>query len=198
MNSPEKQPESEAINTPPPAFEPMMRSPHTEDMIDHYWGSINYIFGLIKASEIKAGLILSFYGILLNFIYQKIELESYGFAINISLYILIGLWFLCLALSIYFCIRCFMPKIEGTYEKNVFFFRDVITKFGSIKEFSKTFYKISLNEEELFDQMGQQIFVISKIAAVKFKYVNKALRFLALGLMLLLILIVYFAILVIK
>lgn len=29
-----------------------IRSPHTEDMVDHYWGSINYIFGLIKASEI--------------------------------------------------------------------------------------------------------------------------------------------------
>lgn len=198
MSKTEKPTENEEIKTPPEAFEQMIRSPHTEDMIDHYWGSINYIFGLIKASEIKAGLILSFYGILLNFIYQKIELESYGFAINISLYILIALWFLCLALSIYFCIRCFMPKIEGTYEKNIFFFRDVITKYGSIKEFSKTFYKISLNEEELFDQMGQQIFVISKIAAVKFKYVNKALRFLALGLLLLLILVVYFAILIIQ
>lgn len=198
MSKTEKPTENEEVKTPPAAFEQMIRSPHTEDMIDHYWGSINYIFGLIKASEIKAGLILSFYGILLNFIYQKIELESYGFAINISLYILIALWFLCLALSIYFCIRCFMPKIEGTYEKNIFFFRDVITKYGSIKEFSKTFYKISLNEEELFDQMGQQIFVISKIAAVKFKYVNKALRFLALGLLLLLILVVYFAILIIQ
>jgi hypothetical protein len=197
MSNTEKPTENEA-KTPPPAFEHMIRSPHTEDMIDHYWGSINYIFGLIKASEIKAGLILSFYGILLNFIYQKIEFESDGAVISISLYFLIGLWFVCLAMSIYYCIRCFMPKIEGTYEKNIFFFRDVITKFGNIKEFSKTFYKISLNEEELFDHMGQQIFIISKIAAAKFKYVNMALRFLALGLFLLLILVVYFTILIIK
>ena len=28
-------------------------------LIDHYWGSINYVFELNKSSEIKAGLILS-------------------------------------------------------------------------------------------------------------------------------------------
>ena len=39
------------------------KNKHTNDLVDHYWGAINYIFGLIKASEIKAGLILSFYGL---------------------------------------------------------------------------------------------------------------------------------------
>lgn len=169
----------------------MPRSPHTEDMVDHYWGSINYIFSLIKASEIKAGLILSFYGILLNFIYQKIEITLEGFQDNILLYLLLILWFGCTSYSIYCCVRCFMPKIEATYDKNIFFFRDVITKFGSINEFSKTFFKISLNEEELFDHMGQQIFIISKIATVKFKFVNRALRFLGFGLALLLLIVIY-------
>ncbi len=169
----------------------VIRSPHTEDMVDHYWGSINYIFSLIKASEIKAGLILSFYGILLNFIYQKIEITLNDFQDNILLYLLLLLWFACTAYSIYCCVRCFMPKIEATYDKNIFFFRDVITKFGSINEFSKTFFKISLNEEELFDHMGQQIYIISKIAAVKFKYVNRALRFLGFGLALLLSIVIY-------
>lgn len=169
----------------------MPRSPHTEDMVDHYWGSINYIFSLIKASEIKAGLILSFYGILLNFIYQKIEITLDGFQDNIQLYILLMIWFFCTAYSIYCCVRCFMPKIEATYDKNIFFFRDVISKFGTIKEFSKTFFEISLDEGELFDHMGQQIYIISKIAAVKFKFVNRALRFLGFGLALLLIIVLY-------
>ncbi len=43
---------------------------HAEELVDHYWGSINYVLGLIRASEVKAGLILTFYGILLNFIFQ--------------------------------------------------------------------------------------------------------------------------------
>ena len=117
---------------------------------------------------------------------------------EILIYIILGLWFICTATSIYFSIRCFMPRLEGNYDKNVFYFGDVITKFGSIKEFSKTFYNISLNEEELFDQLGQQIFIISKIAALKFKYVNRSLRFLALSLLIFLVLSIFYAVITIS
>jgi len=167
------------------------RPSHAEELVDHYWGSINYVFELIKASEIKAGLILSFYGILLNFIYQNIGAVFVQASKDITLYILMGVWFAATVVSIYFSIRCFMPRIEAKYDKNMFFFGDVVTKFGSIKEFSRTFYKISLDEEELFHQLGQQIFIISKIAAYKFRNVNRSLRLLALSLLLLLIVVVY-------
>lgn len=171
-----------------------VRNAHLEDMVDHYWGSMNYIFSLIKASEIKAGLILSFYGIIFNLIFLKIAGVLGGIKYDIPLYILLFLWLGCTAFSIYCCVRCFMPKIETTYDKNIFFFKDVISKFGDVKEFSKTFYNISLDEEELFDQMGQQIFVISKIAAAKFKFVNRAIRFLGIGLGLLFITVIYYVV----
>ncbi len=166
---------------------PTTISSHTEELVDHYWGSINYISSLIRASEIKAGLILSFYGILFNIIYQNL-----GFVIELGskyffLYVLLGLYFIFTTASIYFSIRCFMPHIEGKYEKNMFFFGDVITKFGNIKEFAKTFYKVSLSEVELFDQLGQQIYINSKIAALKFKNVNRSIFLLAIGLILLFI-----------
>ena len=166
-----------------------IKNKHTDDLIDHYWGSISYVSGLIKSSEIKAGLILSFYGILLNFAYSYLEMVL-NFAKNaIFLYVLLGLWFIAIVVSIYYSVRCFMPRIEGEYEKNIFFFGDVISKFGNVKEFAKTFHTISSDEDQLFDQLGQQIFIISKIASVKFSYVNKALRFLAIGLLLLLVII---------
>ncbi len=171
---------------------------HAEELVDHYWGSINYVLGLIRASEVKAGLILTFYGILLNFIFQKIEMVLTEGVGHITLYVILVFWFIATVVSIYFSIRCFMPRIEGKYEKNVFFFGDIISKFGTIKEFSKTFYKISLQEEELFDQLGQQIFIISKIADQKFKYVNSSLRFLAIGLALFFAVVVYYTIILIK
>jgi len=174
------------------SIKPSIKSAHAEELVDHYWGSINYVTGLVKASEIKAGLILSFYGILLNLIYQSVAMFLTGVPNEIFLYILFGLWFVCTVISIYFSIRCFIPKIEAKFDKNVFFFEDVISKFGTVQEFSKTFYEISLNEEELFLQMGQQIFVISKIAAFKFKNVNRSILFLALGLLLLLAITVYY------
>jgi hypothetical protein len=171
-----------------------IKNKHTDDLVDHYWGSINYVTGLIKASELKAGLILSFYGILLNFIYQGATAVEKNAPNEVVLYILLGLWFCCTVVSIYFSIRCFIPRIEAKYEKNIFFFRDVISKFGTINEFSKTFYSISRDEDQLFDHLGQQVFIISKIATIKFKNVQRSLKFLALGLLLLLLTIIYYVI----
>jgi len=160
---------------------------HAEDMVDHYWGSMNHVQGLIKASELKAGLILSFYGILLNFVYQSYNsLVSDGGGGPVIL-ILLGLWFLSTALSIYFCFKCFIPRIEGSYDDNIFFFQDVISKFGDIKSFSRTFHEVSKDEVQVFSQMGEQIYIVSKIAAWKFKNVQRAIRFLAGGLMILLV-----------
>jgi len=157
-------------------------SSHTEELVDHYWGSINYVFSLIKATEIKAGLILSFYGILLNVIYGNIVTVLQKDDNTWLLYSLIIAWVICTIISIYYCIRCFIPKIEDKYDRNIFFFGDIISKFGTIREFSQTFYNISLTEEELFDHLGQQIFINSKISAYKFRCVNYAIRFLAIGL----------------
>lgn len=168
---------------------------YTDELVDHYWGSMNYVFSLIKASEVKAGLILSFYGILLNLIYQNIAAILYDEAINPLLITMIGVWIVCTIISIYYSIRCFIPKIEGKYDKNIFFFGDIISKFGTIHEFSQTFYEISLKEEELFDHLGQQIYIISKISAFKFRCVSKAIRFLAVGLLVLFMAISYYTVL---
>ncbi len=173
---------------------PHLKNKHTDDLIDHYWGSISYVSSLIKASEIKAGLILSFYGILLNFVYQNISLVLDHFEDNTIIFILLAVWFCCAVVSIYFSIRCFMPRIESKYDKNIFFFGDVISKFGDIKEFSRTFFNISLDEEKLFDQLGQQIFINAKIANLKFQNVQRALKFLAFQFLLLLVIVIYYII----
>ena len=170
---------------------PQKPGAHTEELVDHYWGSINYVSSLIRASEIKAGLILSFYGILFNLIYQNLEFVMEQAAVFPFLYVLLVLWFLFTAASIFFSIRCFMPRIEAKFDKNIFFFGDVISKYGNIKEFSKTFYRISLDEIELFDQLGQQIYINSKIAALKFKNVNRSIFLLALGLLILFLITFY-------
>jgi len=165
---------------------------HAEELVDHYWGTINYVSGLIKASELKAGLILSFYGIILNFIYQSAEPVMHSVSNATLFYVLLGLWFVATTISIFYSVRCFIPKLEGNYSDNVFYFGDVITKFGSIKEFSKKFYDVSINEREVFEQLGEQIYINSKISAWKFRNVQRSIRFLALSLVLLLAIAVYY------
>ena len=86
--------------------------------------------------------------------------------------------------------RCFIPRLEVKYDKNIFFFRDVVSKFGNINEFSKTFFDVSVDEDKIFLQLGHQIYINSKIATMKFKDVNRSIRFLAIGIFLLLILVV--------
>lgn len=169
--------------------------PHTADLIDHYWGSINNLTGLVKASELKAGLILSFYGILLNLIYQSIAPAIDVTRCDALMYILIAAWIIAATLSVFYCVRCFIPKMEASYDDNVFFFGDVITKFGSIKDFAKTFYEISLDKDRLFLQMGEQIFILSKIANWKFKNVKKSIKYLAVSLVVLFLAAVYYGVL---
>lgn len=168
-----------------------IKNKHTDDLVDHYWGSINYVYGLIKSSELKAGLILSFYGILFNFIYRGTSFLTNKPGNNIFIYIILGLWLCSTGLSIYYSVRCFIPRIERKFNKNVFFFGDIISKFGEVREFSRTFYEISINEERLFQQLGQQIFVLSKIASIKFKNVRRSLKMLGAALLFLLLLILY-------
>lgn len=175
---------------------PPVRSKHTDDLVDHYWGSITYVTGLIKASELKAGLILSFYGILLNFIIPSTGALLADAGNATALYWLMGAWVCITAVSVFFCVRCFIPKIEGKFSPNVFFFGDVISKFGDVRQFSQTFYRVSIHETELFEQLGEQIFIISKIASWKFSNVRLAIRFLALGLALLFATGTYYVILV--
>lgn len=172
-----------------PAEQP--RSSHIEDMVDHYWFSINYVASLIKSSELKAGLILSFYGIVLNFVYQNIEIFNADVAYPYVSNALLTLWIICILVSIFFSVRCFIPKIEDKFESNIFFFKDVISKYGDAKAFSKTFYEISIDEVAVFHQLGQQVYVNSKIADWKFKNVNKSIRLLALGLGIFLLLIIF-------
>lgn len=171
---------------------------HTEELVDHYWGTMGYLTDLIKASELKAGLILSFYGILLNLLYQGAQDFLNALSRDIFLYILIGSWICCTATSIFFAVRCFIPKIEGKFSKNMFFFKDIITKFGDIKEFSKTFLTMSKDEEALFSQLGEQIFIIAKISDWKFNNVKRAIRLLAIGLILLFAIGFYHTIFVLK
>ncbi|MEE9431047.1 MAG: Pycsar system effector family protein, partial [Melioribacteraceae bacterium] len=129
-----------------------------------------------------------------NFIYQSVETLFNDGTNSMILYILVGTWFCCTAISVFYCVRCFIPKIEGKFDKNILFFEDVITKFGTVKEFANTFYEISKDDNQLFKQMGEQIFIISKIASWKFKNVRIAIRFLAINLSLLLVVACYYSI----
>ena len=72
-----------------------------------------------------------------------------------------------------------MPRLELKFNKNVFFFRDAARSYGGIEQYTKELLKVYLNEEELFRQLSEQIYIESKIIDEKFKNVQKSIKFLA-------------------
>ncbi len=147
-----------------------------DEKINVYWEGIKYISGLNRSSEIKAGLIISFYGLLIGVVFQlAIEVGS-DFSFNYLLIIASIIFLIFVSRSIYFSFKCFLPQIETNFDSNVFFFHDAVTKYGSISDYSRHLINLLEDEERLYEQLGEQIFVNSLIASKKFKDVNKSVK----------------------
>ena len=164
------------------------------DSVDNYWYLIMYLRDLIKASEIKAGLVLSFYGLLMNVFFQFYEHLIELAASDFLTYGFMGLWFVFTVTSIYFSFRCFMPHIETKFDKSVFFFGDIISSYGPIKDYVKELEQVNTHRRPLFDQLGEQVYINAKITAAKFKNVNLSVRYLAFNIGLMFVYIFYYAI----
>lgn len=147
-----------------------------EEKLMVYWETIEYIVGLNRSSEIKAGLIISFYGLLLGVILQMVTTLETSFRLSFFLIAVLVVFVFFVCRSIYFSFRCFLPQIETKFDKNMFFFHDVITHYGDIKSFSNRFLKLLEDDGELYSHLGQQIYVNSLIASKKFSDVNNSVR----------------------
>jgi len=164
------------------------------DPVDNYWYLINYLRDLIKASEIKAGLVLSFYGLLFNFFFQFSDHLFESADNDPVVYGFMALWFLFSVVSIFYSFKCFMPQIEDKFDKSVFFFGDIINSYGDVKEYVKELEKVSTRSRPLYDQLGEQVFVNAKITSGKFGNVNQSIKYLSYNIGLLFVFILYYAV----
>ena len=84
--------------------------------------------------------------------------------------------------------------MELKYDKNVFFFRDAAYRFGNIKEYTEKLMQVCETEEEIIMQLSQQIHVESKIVNQKFKSVQRAISFFAIGFIFVILILVFWII----
>ncbi|MCF6224659.1 MAG: DUF5706 domain-containing protein [Flavobacteriaceae bacterium] len=148
---------------------------------NNYWEQLERLEKLIRASELKAGIIFSLHSLVLGLFADRIEYFHELFNTSIAFTILIAIWILLALISIFYAFKCFMPRMELKFKKNVFFFRDASQSFGNIEEFSKKLIKICMNEKELVLQLSHQIFIESKIIDNKFKSVQNSIKYFALS-----------------
>lgn len=160
----------------------------------NYWEQIEHLDRLIRAAELKAGLIFSFHSLFISIVIDKVDgvtafMDQGYFQIG-----LVMVWFVLVLLSLFFALNCFRPQMEMNFDKNAFFFMDANRKFGDIKGFKEAFRKINQHPEELYGQLAEQIYIHSKIIDYKFGTVQKSLKFLSISFLWLLILIIFYLI----
>lgn len=144
---------------------------------NNFWEQLERLEKLIRASELKAGVIFSFHSLILGLFADRLEQFNQVFEGKPLLIILLVLWIFSVLISIFFCFKCFRPRIEARYNKNVFFFRNAVNDFGTIEEYTKKLIEVIGSEEELHKQLSEQIHVESKIIDQKFKSVNMSIKF---------------------
>ncbi len=148
---------------------------------NNYWMQLERLERLIRASELKAGIIFSFHSLLLGLFFDRLEQLHVSFENSTLFVVLVCLWLLAVLISIYFAIQCFIPRMELKYDKNVFFFSDAVRKFGNIEAYSNKLMEVCEDNNKLFLQLSHQIHIESKIVDQKFKSVKNAMKYLAIS-----------------
>ncbi len=157
---------------------------------NNYWEQLERLEKLIRASELKAGIIFSFHGLVLGVFFDRLEELKPLFQEGALFIVLASFWMITAMISIFFCFKCFKPQISKKYEKNVLFFRDAVYAFGSIEKYSKKVIEIFGKDEEFYTQLSQQIYIESKIIDQKFKNVENAIKYFALSFIFIVIIVV--------
>ena len=151
---------------------------HKQDT-NNYWEQLERLEKLIRASELKAGIIFSFHSLILGLFLDRLDNFKHIFEGSTLLIYFALCWILLVLVSIFFCFKCFHPKMELKYKKNVFFFRDAAFRFGDINQYAKKLMHVCQTEEEIIEQLSHQIHIESKIVDQKFRSVQKAIAFFA-------------------
>ncbi|MCA0153068.1 Pycsar system effector family protein [Winogradskyella vincentii] len=161
---------------------------------NNYWEQLERLEKLIKNSEFKAGVVFSFHSLILGLFIDRLNEFKDILVEDIFLLIVTICWIILVSISVFYCFRCFKPAMEMNYDRNVFFFMDVINRFENVDEFTKEIIKVCGSKDELYQKLAEQIHAESKIIDAKFKNVQKSILFFTISVIFALIFALYLAI----
>ncbi|SDG64757.1 Pycsar system effector family protein [Psychroflexus sediminis] len=148
---------------------------------NNYWEQLERLEKLIKASELKAGILFSFHSLILGLFVDRISNFERILTENPVFMVFALLWVACVIISIYYCFKCFQPNMQMKYDTNVFFFRDAAHAFKDPEEFVEEITAVCETNEEIVKQLSHQIHAESVIIDKKFYNIKKAIRFFVLS-----------------
>ena len=151
------------------------------DYIQTYWFLIEYNVEHIRHSEIKASIIITVYGIVFGVVYDlagPFQLDNPDNLSMYFIYLLVGIFIILSIISILYCFKTLIPRINKKLQKSVFFFHDIKHHYKSPDIYSKELNKVMLNDNKLRDLLAEQVYINGEIGSVKYSNVAKAINFL--------------------
>ncbi|WP_299116903.1 Pycsar system effector family protein [uncultured Winogradskyella sp.] len=142
---------------------------------NNYWEQLERLEKLIRASELKAGVLFSFHSLILGLFADRLDTFKDVFVSHTFMIILLVCWLLLVGISIFYCFRCFRPSMDLSYKKNVFFFRDAANMYTNTEDYTEELIRICGSEKELYQKLAEQIHAESKIIDRKFLNVRRSI-----------------------
>lgn len=152
---------------------------------DNYWNILSHNHEMIRFSELKAGFIISVYGIVFSLLLGRVE-QIKDLLMGNPVLLIVGLLFFATTLvSFAYSFRCFIPRFENKNPTSIIYFGDIVNDFENYHAYFD-FVEKNLQDEEAFSlQLAEQIHTNAAIATKKFKAVTKSIRFLLMALLIL-------------
>lgn len=161
---------------------------------EEYWKILNSINEWIKFSDIKAGAILSIYGVLLTVIYSN---AKQVFELLNSNNCILTLAIIAIITSIVSVILSFLtlnPTLKNENPHSIIFFGHVQEKFDEYKKYNEYAVEVIESKDRYRNQLSEQVVINSKICWRKFKLISWSIRFFMATISILLIIIVIYLI----
>jgi hypothetical protein len=152
---------------------------------ENYWNILRQNHEMIRFSELKAGFIISVYGIVFSLLLGRAE-QIKDLLLGNPVMLIVGiLFFAATVISFGYSLRCFIPRFENKNPTSIIYFGDIVNDFDDYHAYFD-FVEKNLQDEEAFSlQLAEQIHTNAGIATKKFRAVTKSIRFLLLALLIL-------------
>jgi hypothetical protein len=162
----------------------------TFEKYEQYWHILKNNQEMIRFSEVKAGLVISIYGILFSVLLNSTsgireQMADWPWYLYLFVILFIGITLY----SLYFAFKCFRPRFENKNPTSVIYFGDIVSDFPEYKSYHAFLENMVNNEAEMSLQLAEQIHTNSSIANRKFQAVSKSIKFLLAAVFLLIMLV---------
>jgi hypothetical protein len=162
----------------------------TFEKYEQYWHILHNSQEMIRFPEVKAGLVISVYGILFSVMLNSstwIRESMDGWPVVV--FVIIGFFVTATLISLYFAFKCFRPRFENKNPTSIIYFGDIVSDFKEYMAYHSFLEKTVIDDVEMSVQLAEQIHTNSSIARRKFQAVSKAIKVLFVSVFLLILLV---------